>query len=163
VELIFFGFILILVGFLLINTLGFLIGAPYAPTPNKNVKQLLKELKLTKKDVVYDLGSGDGRLLIEVSKFKAQAIGFEINPFLYLFTLYRIKQIIRAKVYLKDFWKQDLSNATIIFAFILPQFMSRLEKKLASEVKPGTKVITYLANLPKKPIKSFSGFNIYLF
>lgn len=155
---------LILLVFVVANTIGFITGAPYAPTPSGKIKDLLKALNLGKNDTVVDLGSGDGRLLVEVSKTGAKAVGFEINPFLYLLTKFRLNGSKNAKVSLADFWNQDLKAATVIFVFILPQFMKGLEKKLREEVKPGTKVVTYLANLPtKKPFKSINGFNIYKF
>lgn len=163
-QIIFLIFALILLIFVVANTMGFLTGAPFAPTPKKNIKTLLKALKLTKKDLIIDLGSGDGRLLIEVSKFKAGALGFEINPFLYLITKFRIRSLDNTEVRLADFWNQDLSSGTVIFAFILPEFMKGLEKKFIQELKPKTIVITYLASLPnKKPTGQISGFNIYIF
>lgn len=160
-------FLILIIGvalFILINTLVIFTGAPYAPTPQKDIKKLLKELKLDKFDTVYDLGSGDGQLLIEISKLGVKSVGFEINPYLYLLTKFRLKKVPQASVYLANFWTQDFKRATVLFAFILPQFMSKLEKKIVPKLKPGTKVITYLAYLPHHtPIKQINGFNIYQF
>lgn len=157
----------ILTIFVVINTLGFLTGAPYAPTPKKDLQKLFKSLRLNKNDVIVDLGSGDGRLLFIAAQRGVLAIGYEMNPFLYLLTTLRIKfsDFERVpEIHLANFWKQDLKSATIIFAFILPQFMNRLERKLTLEASKNTKVITYLTNLPnKKPVKNLSGFNIYQF
>src|SRR4051812_44363647 len=103
-QIIFLILALILLSIVVTNTMGFLTGAPYAPTPKKNIKTLLKALKLGKKDVVADLGSGDGRMLIEVSKLGAKSVGYEISPFLYLFTKFRISGLKNAEVHLADFW-----------------------------------------------------------
>lgn len=155
----------VIIIFVIFNTLGFFTGAPYAPTPKKIIHQALKLAKVNRGDVVYDLGAGDGRVLIEAANMGATAVGWELNPFLYLLIYCRIQKLnTKAEIHLADFWSQDLSNATVVFAFILPQYMGRLEKKLFKKVKPGTKVITYLASLPyKQPTKRYSGLNLYQF
>jgi len=149
------------------NTLGLIFGAPFAPTPHHQLKSLFKKLKLGKKDVVYDLGFGDGRILIQSAQCGASAVGFEINPYLYLLGNWNIKrsgQSTRVHLHLGNFWNHSLKEASVIFVFILPQYTKKLEKKLKSEARSGTQVITYLISLPTyKPIKSFSGFNIYIF
>lgn len=163
-KIFFVVLILILLFFLITNTFGFFTGAPYAPTPSKKIKELIKILKLNKNDVVVDLGSGDGRLLIDVYYTKSKAIGYELNPFLYLLSKYRTRKLKGVEVCFSDFWRADLKSATVIFVFILPQFMKRLEKKISTEVKPGTRVVTYLVSLPNhKPIQQILGFNIYKF
>jgi hypothetical protein len=163
-EFVIIFILLLLLGIVVSNTIGFFTGAPFAPTPKRRIKELLAELKLNKKDVVFDLGSGDGRLLLEVSRTHAKAVGFEINPFLFFWTKYKIRNYKNTEVSLADFWNQDFSRATVIFAFILPEFMKGLSKKLADEVKPGTRVVTYLASLPgQRASKSINGLNIYKF
>ncbi len=122
---------------------------------------------MSKKGVVYDIGSGDGRILVESAKQGIKSVGYEINPFLVLFSKWRVRNIdpkFKPKIYLNNFWNQDLSKATVVFIFILPQYMSRLEKKLTKELRPKTLVIVHHGTLQnKKPIKKIEGITIYEF
>ncbi len=160
-------FTILLLSLLILNTIGFLTGAPYAPTFNKAVQELFKTISLSNKDIVYDLGSGDGRILIEAAKNGVKSVGFEINPFLVLLSKWRIRNIkseIKPKIYLGNFWNQDLAKATVVFVFILPQYMARLEKKLTKELKPNTLVVVHHGALDKrKPFKKIEGLNLYKF
>lgn len=153
--------------FLVFNSLGFFSGAPYAATPADVVNKLFKLVNIAEKDIVYDLGSGDGRILIASAKMGAKAIGWEINFPLYLWSIRRIKReklTHKVEIHFGNFWNKKLTQATVIFAFLLPQYMERLEKKLNTEVEPGTKVVTYLAKLPaRKPITTVDGLTIYQF
>ena len=158
-------FILLILSLVIINTLVFLTGAPYAPTLNKTIKNLFQIIPLSNKDIVYDLGSGDGRILIEVAQKGAKSIGYEINPFLVLLSKWRVRNIdpnIKPKIYLGNFWNKNLSDATVIFVFILPQYMDRLDKKLTKELQPKTLVILHYGSIAnRKPIKKLKGLNIY--
>lgn len=166
-QIVFLIIVLIIIIFLIFNTLGFFTGAPFAPTPIKIINQALKLARVNKNDVVYDLGAGDGRLLISAAKGGARSVGWEMNPFLFIISLLRIKiggVSNNANIHLGNFWNKNLKEATVIFVFILPEYMSKLETKLKKELKPGTKVVTHLARLPyKKPTRSVSGLNLYQF
>lgn len=122
------------------------VGAPPLWTPKRAVKRMLELAQVGPKDLVYDLGSGDGRLIIMADKeFKAQAVGFELSPFLFLIS--QIKRVLagaqKTKILFKDFYRQDLGQANILCCFLTPQTMPRLQKKLKSNAKPGTKLISY--------------------
>lgn len=158
-------FILLILSLVIINTFVFLTGAPYAPTLNKTIKNLFKVMPLSNKDIVYDLGSGDGRILIEVAQKGAKSIGYEINPFLVLLSKWRVRNIdsnVKPKIYLGNFWNKNLSDATVIFVFILPQYMDKLDKKLTKELQNKTLVILHHGSIAnRKPIKKLNGLNIY--
>lgn len=153
--------------FLVANTAGFFFGAPFAPTPQSIIEAVFDKLSPGKKDIVYDLGFGDGRVLLTAAKRGISTVGYEINPILYLLTLLRIYlhyRDNRIKLHFGSFWKGSFEDGSIIFAFILPQYMDRLEKKLAKEVKKGTYVVTYLAQLTgRKPVSFEDGAYIYKF
>lgn len=127
-------------------------GAPSVPTPKKAAKKMVQLMEVKKGRIYYDLGSGDGRILKEVAKKGALAIGFELNPLTYLYSkiilLSRGDKKIR--IYWKDFWKTKLKVPSGIFCYLLPQPMERLEKKFKQELKSGTKVVSYAFKLPGK-------------
>ena len=157
-----------ILAFFIFNFLGFFSGGPYIGTPYKVVDNLFRLVKVGKKDIVYDLGSGDGRILIAAAKHGAGGVGWEINYPLYLFSVRRIKKLKldkKIKIHYGNFWRSKLEGATVIFAFLFPKYMRQLEKKLTSEVSSGTLVVTYKARLPgRKPIKeSQDGLAVYYF
>ena len=122
------------------------VGAPPLLTPKKAVRKMLELAQITPDNLVYDLGSGDGRLVIMADQeFKAQAVGFELSPFLYFIS--QTKRFLagakKTKILFRDFYRQDLSQANIICCFLTPKTMPRLQKKLKSNAKPGTKLVSY--------------------
>ena len=121
-------------------------GAPYVATPRQTVRQMLELAEVGSQDVVYDLGSGDGRVLwLAAQEFGARAVGVEIDPFRYAWTklLIRFKglreqvEVIRA-----DFFKVDLSSATVVTAYLLRDTNHKLMEKLARELPSGARVIS---------------------
>ncbi len=121
-------------------------GAPFFPTPSADVKRMLKLANLKPGEVLYDLGSGDGRFIIEaVKNYKVNATGIEINPILVYFSRWRIKKLglqDKAKIYWGNFFKKDLSRASVIITYLLQPTNNRLERKFISELKPRTKIVS---------------------
>jgi hypothetical protein len=146
--------------FVFLSTFIFFFGPPFVPTPQKRIEEALKLARITKKDIVVDLGSGDGRMLIAAAKKGAQSQGWEINPFLVFWTkllIYTNQLQKHVTISSKDYMIADLSTATVVFLYNLPRFMPQLEKKLTHELSPGTKIITYKFKLPTHtPLKSTS-------
>lgn len=161
-----FTLVILIVGiFLLVNSLGFFSGAPYAPTSRQTIKLIFQELPLTKRDVVYDLGSGDGRVLEEAARRGIRGVGFEINPALYLWSRFHIHLLGRSKLvtfHLGNFWNKPIESASVVFAFLLPEFMPRLEAKIERESLKGTYIITHLAQLPDHKPKFILG-QVYIY
>jgi predicted RNA methylase len=155
-------YLFVLAFFLVFGTMiwATLSGAPWVPTWKKDVVAAIKEIEIKPDDVVYDLGSGDGRWLFAVAKLKPakEIIGFEISLFFYVWT--RIKILFSSyphiKVKYQDLFKVDFGQADVIFCFLLPKTMSRLEEKLVREMKPGSIFASYTFKLPNRvPVKSF--------
>jgi ubiquinone/menaquinone biosynthesis C-methylase UbiE len=120
----------------------------FVPTPQEVVEAMLKLAKVGKGDVLYDLGSGDGRIPITAAqKYRiARGIGIDINP-------ERIKEANenlskarvgdRVRFVNADLFETDLSDATVITLYLLPELNLKLLPKLLKEVKPGTRVVSH--------------------
>lgn len=145
----FFALILLLVGFMFMFII--FLGPPFVPTPLAIIKELIQIVDISKEDVVIDLGSGDGRMLIYAARQGAIAKGWEINPLLVLWTRlaahrYRVSKSVR--VYLQNYLKADLSDATVVFLYNFPPHLPKLEQKLQKDLCKGTKVISYKFTFP---------------
>jgi len=120
--------------------------AIFIPLPKNTIRKMLKEAKVSSKDIVYDLGCGDGRVLIIAAKeFGARAIGIEKSWILAKISEWRIKMEKlegKAKVINKDFFKVNLTNATVVFAYLSKKVNKKLEPKLKRELKKGTRVLS---------------------
>jgi len=149
--------IILIIVFVIVAVMGFSVffGAPYIPTRRKWASDALRLVKLKKSDLVVDLGSGDGVILDLVAKTGAQAIGYEINPVLYLISLAKTRRYgSRVTVRLKNFWTEKLpSDTTAVYVFGLERDAMKLENYLTEQGIRGLKVITFGFKLPKKPIK----------
>ena len=154
----------ILVIFLL---LSFFTGAPFVPTPKDHTEEAIRLLKIKPSDVFVDLGSGDGRLLLLAAKQGARVIGWEINPFLVLYS--KIRLIIagfsgQSHVYWGDYRKANLTDATALFIYALPTFMPALEEKLSRELQSGCRIVVYKFTFPHWKIikKTQTGLYYYI-
>jgi len=129
-------------------------GAPSVPCPKKIARKMVEAADIEKGRIYFDLGSGDGRILREISQKGGQAIGFEYAPLTYLisklFLLFGKDN--NAKIHWKNFYKEDLSRAKGIFCFLSPNAMNRLSFKFEKELEKGTKVISYVFKIPNKKI-----------
>jgi len=117
----------------------------WMPTPTDLAEQMLKAAKVTSKDLVYDLGAGDGKIAILAAKqFKATAVGIEFNPNM---ADYARKNVQRAGVSDKvtiitgDIFKEDFSKATVVTLYLLPALNIRLRPTILA-MKPGTRVVS---------------------
>jgi len=120
---------------------------PYVPTPQIVVDEMLKLANVTAKDFVVDLGSGDGRMIITAARdFKAHGMGVDIDRKLVDLSNKQAKTDgvdDRAKFIEQDMFKTDLSKATVVTLYVLPDFMEKLRPKLLSELKPGTRIVAH--------------------
>jgi len=122
-------------------------GAPWVPTRKKDIDRFLKLAKIKKGDKMYDLGCGDGRLVCAAAKVGAKAEGFELSILMYLVSKTRSlfqKNRSKIKIHYKNIWKLDLSQADIIYCFLMPEIYPKLKEKLEKEAKTGAKIITYV-------------------
>jgi predicted nicotinamide N-methyase len=131
--------------------------APYYPTPPEVVERMLKLGELRKGETVFDLGSGDGRILIAAAqKFAAKAIGVELDKGLVTQSRLRIAKLgLDAKVIEGDIFEQDYSDADLITVYLLPITNIRLAPVLEKKMKPGTRIVCHDFEFTKwKPEKT---------
>lgn len=130
--------------------------SPWWRTNRKVAKAAGKLSKISTKDVVYELGSGDGEfILTAVEKFNAKkAIGIEIDYSRYLVSLIkkRLRKAKKADFVRKDFKKVKLSDATVVYFYLVPSVIKRIMPKLKKELKPGTRIVSYRYEVPL-PVK----------
>ena len=139
---------IVFVGYIIWKYWTLLIGAGYDPTPIETVYQMLDLAQVSEKDIVYDLGSGDGRIIVKAAKlYGAQAVGIEADPFRYIFSWINILisgQVKRARVKFGNFFSKDISDATVVALFLFKPTNNKLKMKLMQELKPGTRIVSYI-------------------
>jgi len=144
--------ILIILGALLLAVYGFwsivptLTGLPWRPTSYARVRAALALAHVRPGEVVYDLGSGDGRVpVLAAREFQAHAVGVEISPLHCLVSrLYARAQRVGAQVDIlqTDFYKVDLSEADVVFAYMTSAQVARLRPRLEGQLRAGARVVT---------------------
>ncbi len=116
----------------------------WVPTPYELVDKMLEIAGVTEKDYVIDLGSGDGRTVIAAARLGARALGIEYNPDMIEISREKAEEAgvsMRTKFILADLFEFDLSEATVITLFLLPDINLRLRPGLL-ELKPGTRIVS---------------------
>ena len=122
------------------------LGAGWQPTPNKIVRVMLILAQTNPSDIVYDLGSGDGRILVTASKeFGARSVGIEVDPLRFLWSKIRIIFLglnHLSKVVYGNVYHKNLSEATVVTLFLSRRANNKLKTKL-KELGPGTRIVSY--------------------
>jgi len=128
------------------------VGAPWVPTSMGMVNKMLKLAEVGPDDIVFDLGCGDGRTIITAAwRYRARAVGVEIDPLRYiwcqtLITLLGLRK--RVKILYGNFFKQDLSEATVVTCYLLQDTNIKLEEKLIKELRAGARVVSNTFTFP---------------
>lgn len=141
--------------------------APWWRTKKETVRKAFKMVNLSKKDVVYELGSGEATALIVAAKeFGAKGVGIEIDPIRFLLSKFTIKRKGldgRVKLIRGDIFKEDLSEATVVYAYLVPKTLNKLIPKMRKELKKGTPIISYNyeMDLPLKKIDKKNKLRVY--
>lgn len=151
-------FILLTVGLIFLIILGLwilvpsLYGLPWIPTREKRIRKALQLARLHSGEVLYDLGAGDGRILLTAAKeFGARGVGIEIGPVQCLLGRLRIwLSGTRKRVRMRcgDFYKADISDADVVFVYATSSQTSRLQPLLEQQLRPGARVVSIAADFP---------------
>jgi len=142
---------------------------PYVPTPQPVVDAMLQMAQVNSNDILYDLGSGDGRIPITAAqKFKTRGVGVDISS-------QRIKEANanaqkarvtdRVEFRQQDLFETDLRNATVVTLYLLPEINLKLRPKLLKELKPGTRIVSHafdMGNWKPQRVQEVDGKTIYL-
>jgi len=121
--------------------------APFVPTPHEVVNRMLELAEIEQGDVLYDLGSGDGRIVVAAAKqFGIRAVGFEVDPVLVKDSRQIIKQAGMeelVEIREQDIRTIDFSPASVVTMYLYPAANLRLRPVLMRELKPGARVISH--------------------
>ena len=141
----------------------------FVPTPQEVVDAMLKLGNVTKNDVVYDLGSGDGRIPITAARtYGARGVGIDIDP-------QRIKEATanlqaagmgdKVRFLNQDLFTTNISEATVVTLYLLPSLNLKVMPKLNAELKPGTRVVSHafdMGDIKPQQTMNVNGRTIYL-
>ena len=141
----------------------------FVPTPSAIVERMLATAKVSKNDVLYDLGCGDGRIVIEAAKrYGVRAVGIDIDP----------QRIAEANANAKaagvshlvqfrnaDLFESNISEATVVTLYLLPSLNQKLRPKLLKELKKGTRIVSHdfdMGDWKPQQTENVEGRTVYL-
>jgi 2-polyprenyl-3-methyl-5-hydroxy-6-metoxy-1,4-benzoquinol methylase len=142
---------------------------PYVPTPQPVVDAMLKLANVGKNDVLYDLGSGDGRIPVTAAqRFGTRGVGIDISP-------ERVREANqnaqtakvtdRVQFRQQDLFQTDLRDASVVTLYLLPDVNLKLRPKLLRELKPGTRIVSHafdMGDWKPQQVQQVDGKTIYL-
>ncbi len=133
--------------------------APFVPTNINLIRKVLRSAGVKKGKRFYELGSGDGRVVIEAAKLGAESFGIEQSWIRVLYSKWRIYRQnnprgLSCQFYHGDIFKKSYADADFVYIYLLPKGVKRLEEKLKKELKKGCLIITQTYHFPNwKPFK----------
>lgn len=142
-------------------------GPVYVPSKEKDTQKMIEMANIKEGDVVLDLGSGDGRILIEAAKKGAKAIGYEIDPILVLESKQKVKKAgveKKVEIRLKNMWQANFNQADVIFVYLFPKYLKKLKNLFEKNLDHTVTVISNDYQIPgKKPDKKEGSIYLYKF
>jgi SAM-dependent methyltransferase len=118
----------------------------FVPTPDEVVEAMLNVAKVTKDDIVYDLGCGNGKIVVAAGKRGARGVGIDIDPQRIAEAQAAVKEAgvgDRVKILEADLFETNISEATVVTLYLLPSLNIKLQPKLFKELKPGTRIVSH--------------------
>lgn len=141
-----------------------LYGLPPVGTKPERIRKALRLANLQPNEVLYDLGAGDGRVLIIAAReFGAKAIGIEVGPMQCLLIWLRVlanRHGDRIRVRWADFYKTDLHDADIVFVYATSKEVARLAPHMERQMKPGARLVSISADFPDWEPSTFDDRNL---
>ncbi|KKP70273.1 MAG: hypothetical protein UR87_C0065G0009 [candidate division CPR3 bacterium GW2011_GWE2_35_7] len=162
-----FSILFLVLLFVFFSFRAYFFGAPFVPSNYGVIKKVLDYTDIKEGSVFFDLGSGDGRVLLEAAKKGALAIGYELNPF--WFFISKINVLLHGlndKVTVKreNFMQAPFSEADILYLYLFPEKIAQIEQMLQKKLKKGAQVITYrFPFLNWKERKKFEKEKVFLY
>jgi SAM-dependent methyltransferase len=157
----------LVLGFLLWLIWPIFIGAIFLPTPYDVVEKMLSIADIREGDVLYDLGSGDGRIIIGAAELGAQGVGIEADPIRVLWSrlrAWRNPNHDRLRVIWGDFFNTSVSEATVVTVYQGESINNRLREKFESELRPGSRVVSFSFKIEGwELVKKHPNANVYLY
>lgn len=141
--------------------------SPWWKTYKKTGRAAIKLARITKKDKVCELGSGDGEFLLLVAKETgANCVGIEIDPLRHLIAKARVRlenQNSNITLKRKSFYEENLKEADVVYMYLIPRVLKKLIPKLKKEMKPGTRIISYKYKMDLRLVKEDEKEKLYLY
>ncbi|HEX7632708.1 MAG TPA: class I SAM-dependent methyltransferase [Candidatus Saccharimonadales bacterium] len=136
-----------------------LFGAPYLPTLGPQVRAALELAELQPGDTLLELGCGDGKVLVAAAQKGITVVGYELNPLLVIVAWLRTRRYRKnVQIIWGDFWKKDWPQAQAIFVFLLPRYMSKLNKKVIQYKHKPVKLVSFAFTISgRKPAAQKDG------
>jgi len=129
-----------------------IVGGPWVPSSMQVVHRMMEMAEVGPDDVVYDLGCGDGRMLLAAAKrYHARAVGIEIDPLRYLWCQFLITILFQRKriqIIFGNLFTKNLSEADVVMCYLMPDALAKLEKKFKTELRTGTRVVSNRFSFP---------------
>lgn len=129
-----------------------IVGGPWVPSSMQVVQRMMEMAEVSPEDVVYDLGCGDGRMILTAAmRYHARAVGIEIDPLRYLWCQFLITILFqrkRIRIVFGNLFTKDLSEADVVLCYLMPDALVKLEKKLKKELRTGTRVVSNRFTFP---------------
>lgn len=146
VDIVIVAIIFLVCGVTVTAVASIFLRTPYVPTPKKVAQAMVAMANINSSDTIYDLGAGDGRLLIEAAKQYPgiSAKGSELSPLVCLWGKMKIALSgHKVTLKMKNLFAEDLSDADCVFLYLMPGLMNQLLEKFQNELRPGTTIISY--------------------
>ena len=142
-----------------------LVGAPYLPTLTPQVNIALELADLKKGQTLLELGCGDGKVLIAAAKQGINSVGYELNPLITFVAWVRTRRYRKyVTVIWGDFWGKPWPEADVIFVFLLPRLMAKLDTKIEQYKYKPVKLVSFAFRIQnKKPATVKQGVYLYTY
>jgi hypothetical protein len=142
---------LLVVLFVALSGYRLLFGAPFVPVNRKQFDAVMALADIRPGETLFDLGSGDGRLVIAAARGGAHAHGWEIAPHLVAWSWFVARLVGVGKscqFHWQSLWESPYGRADVVTCYLFPQQMARLERKLLKEMRPGARVVSVSFRFP---------------
>jgi|SRR3989344_5481497 len=156
-----------LVGIIVVLLFTFVVafGAPFLPILKDKVSPALDLIDLKPGQTLLELGSGDGRILVEAAKRGLNAVGYELNPLLVIYSWIRtMKYRKQVRIIWGNYWMKEWPKADGIFVFLLQPYMEKLDKKIIQYNHKPVKLVSFAFTInSRKPAKKHQGLFLYTY